>query len=206
MARNVGSQSWCCTMLVGDRAGLDLARPAHQQRHAEGAFPVGVLLAAERRHAAVGPGVHVRPVVGRVHDEGVVGDAELVEIVEHLADILVVIDHRVVIGRLPAARLAEALRLGVGEQVHVGGVEPHEERLAGVVLALDEVLGGGDELVVAGLHALLGQRAGVLDLLLADAAPARLARSGRPCRSPSSAGRRAVRSCSLKFGKSFSVG
>ena len=94
--------------------------------------------------------------------------------VEHLADVLVVVDHGVVIGRLPAPGLAQALRLGVREQVHVRGVEPDEERLAVLVLALDEVLGGGDELVVAGLHALLGERAGVLDLLLADPAPARL--------------------------------
>ena len=76
----------------------------------------------------------MRAVVGRVHDEGVVGDAELVEIVEHLADVLVVVDHRVVIGRLPAARLPEALGLGVGAEMHVGRVEPDEERLAGVVL------------------------------------------------------------------------
>ena len=43
-----------------------------------------------------------------------------------------------------------------------------------VVLALDEVGRGGDELVVAGLHPLAGERAGVLDPLLADSAPARL--------------------------------
>ena len=110
-------------------------------------------------------------------DERVVGDAQLVQQVEHLAHVLVVVDHRVVVGRLPPAGLAEALRLGVGSQVHVGGVDPAEERLAGLVLALDEVLGGGDELVVAGLHALPGQRAGVLDLLLADPPPARLVRS-----------------------------
>ena len=101
-------------------------------------------------------------------------DAQLVEQVQQLAHVLVVVDHRVVIRRLPSAGLAEALRLGVGAQVHVGGVDPAEERLAGFVLALDEVLGGSDELVVAGLHALLGQRAGVLDLLLAHPAPARL--------------------------------
>ena len=59
------------------------------------------------------------------------------------------------------------------KQVHVRGVEPHEPRFAGLLLALDEVLRGGDELVVAGLHALLVERAGVLDLLLADLAPAR---------------------------------
>ena len=46
--------------------------------------------------------------------------------------------------------------------------------LPALFCALDEVLGGRDELVVAGFHALLGQRAGILDLLLADLAPARL--------------------------------
>ena len=162
--------------VVAHRAGLDLARPAHQQRDAERTFPVGVLLAAERRHAAVGPGVAVRAVVGAVHHEGVVGEAQLVEQVEHLAHVLVVVDHRVVVGRLPLPGLAQARLLGVREEVHVSRVQPHEPRLAGLVLALDEVARGGDKFVVAGFHALLGQRAGVLDLLLADLAPARLDR------------------------------
>ena len=96
--------------LVRDDAGRDLARPAHQQRDTERALPVRVLLAAERRHRAVRPRVHVRPVVGRVHHDRVVGDPELVEQVEQLADVLVVVDHRVVVGRLPAAGLADALR------------------------------------------------------------------------------------------------
>ena len=65
--------------------------------------------------------------------------------------------------------------------------------LPALFCALDEVLGGGDELVVAGFHALLGQRAGVLDLLLADLAPARLDRSCRPCRWPRSGSPRAAR-------------
>ena len=131
IARNVGSQSWCWTISLVTHARRHLAGPAHEQRNAERAFPVGVLLAAERRHRAVRPAVHVRPVVGAVHDERVVGDAELVEQVEQLADVLVVVDHRVVIRRLPAPRLAEALRLGVRPQVHVRGVHPAEERLAG---------------------------------------------------------------------------
>ncbi len=41
-------------------------------------------------------------------------------------------------------------------------------------LALDEVDGGVGGFVIDRLHALLGQRAGVLDRLLADLAPARL--------------------------------
>ena len=44
------------------------------------------------------------PLSVRVDDDGVVGDAELVEQVEQLADVLVVVDHRVVVRRLPPAR------------------------------------------------------------------------------------------------------
>ena len=118
----------------------------------------------------------MRTVVGRVLDERLLGDPGLVEEIEHLAHVLVVVDHRVVIRGLPESRLPAAPLLGVREAVHVRGVQPHEPRLAGLLLALDEVLGGGDELVVAGLHPLPGERAGVLDLLLADLAPARLHR------------------------------
>ena len=97
-----------------------------------------------------------------------------VEKVERLADVLVMVDHRVVIGRLPASRLPLALGLGMREGVHVGRIEPDEERLARVVRLLHEFLGARDEVVVAGLHALPRERAGVLDFLLADPAPARL--------------------------------
>src|SRR5262249_34887203 len=47
------------------------------------------------------------------------------------------------------------------------GVPPAEERLAGLMLTRDEVLGGGEGLLVDGLHPLAGQRAGVLDRLSA---------------------------------------
>jgi hypothetical protein len=90
--------------LVGHHSGGDLARPADQLRHAERALPVGVLLAAERCRRAVGPGVGVRPVVGAVNDDGVVGDAEFVDRVEDLADIAVVVDHRVVVRRPKSCR------------------------------------------------------------------------------------------------------
>ena len=104
----------------------------------------------------------------------VVRDAELVEIVEQRADVLVVIDHRVVVRRLPASGLSQALLLGVREQVHVREVHPHEERLVGVNGLLDESLGLLGKVVVAGQHPLCVERPGVLDLLLADLAPSRL--------------------------------
>ena len=91
--------------LVGDRARLDSPGPPDHFGNAKRAFPVAGLFAAERRGGAVGPTVGVRAVVGAVDDDGVVGDAEFVEEIEQLADIAVMVDHRVVVGRLPAAGL-----------------------------------------------------------------------------------------------------
>src|ERR1700684_473703 len=90
---------------------------------------------------------------------------------ERLADVLVMVEPGVVIARLPSSRLPFALGLGVREGVHVGEVEPDEEGLAGVVCFLHEFLGARDEIVVAGFHALLGERTGIFDLLLAHPAP-----------------------------------
>ena len=104
---------------------------------------------------------------------------------EQAAHELVVVDHRVVVLGLPAPRLPDALGLGVGAEVHVRGVEPDEERGVGLVLSLDEIDCGLVEFVVDGLHALLGERAGVLDALgavavgpgMEDAARAELLRN-----------------------------
>ena len=78
------------------------------------------------------------------------------------------VDHRVVIRRLPTSRLPEALRLGVGECVHMRGVHPDKERCVRLVLALDEVDACRGGLVVDGLHPLFGQRTSVLDALFAQ--------------------------------------
>ena len=81
-------------------AGWNFAGPAHHRRHPIRPLPVGVLLAAERRDTRVGPGVVVHPVVRRVEDDRVIGNAKLVELIEHLADQLVVGHHHVVIKTL----------------------------------------------------------------------------------------------------------
>ena len=75
-ASNVGSMSWCDNA-VQHRACLDLARPTEETRNAPRAFPVGVLLAAEWRIGAIRPGVVLRAVIGGIHNDGVIGDAEL---------------------------------------------------------------------------------------------------------------------------------
>ena len=76
----------------------------------------------------------------------------------------------------PCCVAAAMLGAHVRAQVHARGVEPAEERLARGLLPLHEVDGRGGRFVVDRLHPLLGQRAGVLDRLLADLAEARIDR------------------------------
>ncbi len=70
------------------------------------------------------------PVVGRVEDDGVVGDAELIEELEELADVHVVLDHAVVVLVAARARDPAVLVFDMGTEVHAGAVPPDEERFA----------------------------------------------------------------------------
>ena len=72
-------------------------------------------------------------------------------------------DHPIAVGVLPA--LAEILFGDVGAEVHRRRVVPEEERLVRLGLLLHPREGAIGDLLVDGLHALLGQRAGVLDRL-----------------------------------------
>ena len=153
--------------LVGDHTGGDLPGPADHLRHPEGAFPTGVLLAAEWGGRPVGPGIGVWAIVGAVDDDGVLGDTQIIECIKHLSDVSVVVDHGVVIPGLPAPGLAHALRFGVGEQMHVGEVQPDEKRCVGTVLTFDEIDAGHGDVIVDSFHPLFGQRARVFDALLA---------------------------------------
>ncbi len=105
----------------------------------------------------------MRAVVGRVHHDGVVGDSELVELVEDHPDVVVVLDHGVVVVALPAQ--PAALVLDVRAEVHARRVPPDEERLVAGRCFLEVLERPRGHLVVDGLHALLRERASVLDLL-----------------------------------------
>jgi hypothetical protein len=109
----------------------------------------------------------VRPVVSAVEKQRVIGNTQCVEQGKDLPDVLVMVDHHVVVFGLPTPGLTHAARLLVSAEMHVGGVDPDRERLAGVLLARNPVRCHGNDVIVDGFHALLGQRAGILDLLRA---------------------------------------
>jgi hypothetical protein len=110
--------------LIADGSRLDHTRSPDRARYPIAAFPVGVLLAAKWGGAAVGPGHAFGAVVGRVHDDRVVGDAEFVELLQQLSDVAVVLDR---IDPDPGFTLR--LLLEVSENVRTRGVPPAEERL-----------------------------------------------------------------------------
>ena len=133
-------------------------------------LPIGVLLTPEGGRTSVGPGERLRAVVGRVDHDGIVGDAEVVEFLQELSDLPIMFDHAVRI----EAESGLALRGGleVRPDVHARRVEPHEERLLVAYRAVDEILRGLHKFFVNRLHALPGQRPGILALLLAPGAKA----------------------------------
>src|SRR5262249_39038309 len=88
-----GNQVFVCEKLVVDGAGLDDAGPTDEHGHSVAALPVSGFFAAVRSAAAIGPGHHFRTVVGGVDNDGVVGDAEFIELVQELADMPVVLNH-----------------------------------------------------------------------------------------------------------------
>ena len=76
------------------------------------------------------------------------------------------------------AGATDRVRREMRPDVHAAGVEPDEERLAVAIGAIDEIRRRVEELAVHRLHALLGQRPGVLALLLAPRAEPRILARG----------------------------
>ena len=106
-----------------------------------------------RRRRGVGPSVVMRPVVGAVEHERVVGDAELVELVEELPDVSVVLDHAVGVLVLPGN--PPVFGLHVGSEVHPRAIPPNEELLACLVLAGAALVVGRSQFRFAMLSGLL---------------------------------------------------
>ena len=68
------------------------------------------------------------------------------------------------------------IRTHMGSKVHACPVEPAEERLVSLTLAIDEIHRCSGSLVIDRFHPLFSQGTGVLDGLLANAAETRIFR------------------------------
>ncbi|MNQ52227.1 hypothetical protein D3C85_662330 [compost metagenome] len=130
------------------------------------AFVGSALLAVKRRSAAIRPAEFLGSVIGRVYDDGVVGDSQIIQLFQQLTDLAVVLDHAVGIQANP--RLALGLFLQVSPDVHACAVEPDEEGFVSLVRLVDEVLGSLHQFVVDGFHTLARQGAGVFDLAVSE--------------------------------------
>ena len=112
----------------------------------------------------------MRAVVGRIVNDGVVGDAQLIQQVQQLTHMHVMFDHAcgVFIGHTTGdlIRLCAHLVLHMGAEMHARAVPPDIEWLTLFIGTLDEVDGGGDGFLIHRFHALAGQRAGVFDLAI----------------------------------------
>ena len=97
-------------------------------------------------------------------------DSQLVDLVEHHPDLLVVHDHAVAVRVLAA--LTNILFGDVAPYVHGRRVVPEEERLICLGLLFHPLQGFCGDFLVDGLHALLGKRTGIYDRLLSDSSKA----------------------------------
>ena len=157
------------------RVRRHMAGPAQDARHAEAAFHDRPFALRERRRSAIGPGEEFGAVVGGEDDDGVVVHAHVLELLHHQTDVVIELGHAGFFFRPAILRVAHLLVLlrEMRDDVHARRVEPAEERLAVLLRLVDERQGEVADLVVHGFHPLGIERAGVLDLLLADLAPAR---------------------------------
>src|SRR5262249_5594807 len=117
---------------VADTAGLDVSGPSNQARNAHSTFPGAALFSAERRVASVGPEQEFVGVVGGVTSNRVVGDAEVIELLQDGADMLVVLNHagahHIFLSATFIHRHLHILWIWVRPNVNRRRIEPDEER------------------------------------------------------------------------------
>ena len=106
----------------------------------------------------------MRAVIRRIDHDRVVGDAEIVELLQQEADVVVVFHHPVgILGLRGQARRAAVLVPHMGAKMHPRRAHPNEKGLLRLHLPLYEIDRRAGRFVVDGFHPLLGQRPGVLD-------------------------------------------
>ncbi len=116
---------------------LDAARPTHQQRRANAAFRGTEIRAIEKAAGSAPHQVILGTIVAAVDNDGVVGDPELVELVEQHAEI--VIEHQQAIAPLAVGAFAGEFVARKHGEVQQRVVEIEEKRLARRYAAFHEI-------------------------------------------------------------------
>src|SRR4030095_11234293 len=150
----------------------NFSRPAYKLGYTEGAFPVCIFLTAERSCSSIRPCIAVRPVICAVHYKSILSNSQLIKQVKHLPNVFIMVNHCIMIWRLPPACLPEAFLFCMSESMHVGSVKPNQERFAVFVRLLDKVSCVGYKFIIAGFHAFFCKRACVFYFLFANSSPA----------------------------------
>src|SRR6266516_2728133 len=78
---------------VLNRVCQNVPGPAQDARHAETAFEDRAFALCERRGAPIGPGKELSAIVGGEDDDGVVVQAEILELLHHQADVVIELGH-----------------------------------------------------------------------------------------------------------------
>lgn len=81
--------------IIEDRTGCYLAGPADQGGHPGAPFPATTLFTPKGLPATIGIGIGVGSIIGGVHDNGIVGYAQLVQFVQQLTTLVVVFHHAI---------------------------------------------------------------------------------------------------------------
>ena len=116
----------------------------------------------------------MRSIVSAINDNRVVGNFQLIEKIDNLSDILIMVDHRVMVETLKFSGLPKTLWLGVCPSMHVGEIDPREKGLSSFDFSLDEFLCSGNDFVIDRFHSFFGERTCVFDDLLSDSPKTRI--------------------------------
>ncbi len=113
----------------------------------------------------------VRTIVGRVDDDGVVGDPHGFQAIEDRTNVFIVLKHARTVAVMPNRELPSFFLIFRGharERVHAVCRKPDEERLLIRAGFVHELESNADRLFVDGFHSLSRERVAILDTLFAD--------------------------------------